>query len=215
MSWSTGKDSALALHRLLQDPTVEVKALLTTVTQAYDRVAMHAVRRSLLRAQADALGLPVEIVELPNPCTNEDYQMLMAAAVDKAVAAGIEAVAFGDLYLEDIRKYREDMMARTPLSPIFPLWQEPTDQLARHMIDGGIKAVITCVDPKKLSPSFAGRQFDAQLLADLPEGADPCGENGEFHSFVYDSPDFRAPIAIEIGQPVERDGFWFVDVAPK
>lgn len=205
----------MALHRLLKDPTIDVKALLTTVTEAYDRVAMHAVRRSLLRAQADAIGLPVKIVELPDPCSNEDYQMRMAAAVDEAVADGIEAVAFGDLFLEDIRKYREDMMAPTPLSPIFPLWREPTDQLARHMIDSGIKAVITCVDPKKLSPAFAGRQFDAQLLADLPDGVDPCGENGEFHSFVYDSPDFRAPIAIEIGQPMKRDSFWFVDVAPK
>jgi len=215
LSWSSGKDSAFALHALRDDPSVDVVCLLTTVNAAADRVAMHAVRRELLEAQADRLGLPLHAVELPWPCPNEVYEERMGAAIAVAEAEGVDTVVFGDLFLEDVRAYREQALAATAVSPSFPLWHRPTDALAREMIQTGIRAVITCVDPAQAPAELIGRAFDEDLLADLPAGVDPCGERGEFHTFVWDSPSFRAPIPIEVGEVVERDGFVFCDVVPR
>jgi uncharacterized protein (TIGR00290 family) len=212
LSWSSGKDSAWALHVLRQDPDVRVVALLTTVNEAVDRVAMHAVRRSLLEAQAGAAGLPLWTVPIPSPCPNEVYEARMREALARARGDGISRVAFGDLFLEDVRRYREERMAGTGLEPVFPLWGRPTPALAREMIAGGLRATITCVDPRQIDASFAGRSFDAGLLADLPATADPCGERGEFHTFCSAGPMFAQPIPIVTGQTVTRDGFVFTDV---
>jgi len=212
LSWSSGKDSAWTLHVLRQRADVEVTALLTTFNAAADRVAMHAVRRDLVHAQAERTHLPLWEVELPWPCSNEEYESRMRAVCDRAVANGIEAVAFGDLFLEDIRAYRERQLAGTGLEPLFPIWRLPTAALAREMIDAGVKARISCVDPARVPRSLAGRDFDSTLLAELPPTADPCGENGEFHTFVYDAPVFDRPIDVESGIVVERDGFVFADV---
>lgn len=212
LSWSSGKDSAWTLHVLRHRADVEVTALLTTFNSAADRVAMHAVRRDLVRAQAERAHLPLWEVELPWPCSNEEYESRMRAVCDRAVANGIDAVAFGDLFLDDIRAYRERQLAGTGLEPIFPIWGLPTAALAREMIVAGVKARVTCVDPARVSRTFAGRDFDSTLLADLPPSADPCGENGEFHTFVYDAPVFDRPINVEAGVVIERDGFVFADV---
>lgn len=212
LSWSSGKDSAWTLHVLRQRAEVEVTALLTTFNSAADRVAMHAVRRDLVRAQAERAHLPLWEVELPWPCSNEEYESRMRAVCDRALANGIDAVAFGDLFLDDIRAYRERQLAGTGLEPIFPIWGLPTAALAREMIVAGVKARVTCVDPARVSRTFAGRDFDSTLLADLPPSADPCGENGEFHTFVYDAPVFDRPINVEAGVVIERDGFVFADV---
>ena len=212
LSWSSGKDSAWTLHVLRRDPQIEVCALVTTLNQEFDRVAMHGVRHAVLEAQAAAAGLPLWAVPLPWPCTNEIYEKLMAEACQRAVAEGIEAVAFGDLFLEDVRAYRVRQLAGTGLEPLFPLWQIPTDQLARDMIAGGLRARLTCVDTEQLSAEFAGREFDETLLRDLPTTADPCGEKGEFHSCVYAGPMFKAPLEIEGGEIVRRERFVFADV---
>jgi uncharacterized protein (TIGR00290 family) len=215
LAWSSGKDSAWTLHVLRREhPDVDVVGLLTTVNQAFDRVAMHAVRRDLLAAQAAAVGLPLMTVEIPYPCSNAEYEAAMAAAMERARADGITAVAFGDLFLEDVRRYREDRMRPTGLTPLFPIWGISTDVLARRMIDGGLRARLTCVDPRKLPAAFAGRDFDAALLRDLPADVDPCGERGEFHSFAYDGPMFERPVSIRGGEVVERDGFVFADLLP-
>ena len=199
------------LHLLRQDPQIQIAGLLTTFNQQFDRVAMHAVRRKLAEAQAQAAALPLRAIPLPWPCPNERYGAIMAEVCRAAVADGIEAIAFGDLFLADIRAYREKQLAGTRLEPLFPLWQIPTPQLARDMIRGGLRARLTCVDPRVLGREFAGREFDEKLLADLPPSVDPCGENGEFHSFVYDGPMFQNPIAIQPGEIVDRDGFVFAD----
>ena len=213
VSWSTGKDSAWTLHLLREQHPGCVAALLTTVNQAFDRVAMHAVRRGLLEAQAEAAGLPLYAIDLPWPCPNDAYESRMAVAVRRLEAEGFTHVAFGDLFLADVRRYREERLAGTGLTPIFPLWQaKPTRALAEEMIGGGVRACLTCVDPRVLPASFAGRQFDRTLLADLPPGIDPCGENGEFHSFVWDGPMFAHPVQVRVGETVERDGFVFADV---
>jgi uncharacterized protein (TIGR00290 family) len=214
LSWSSGKDSALALHEARAAGDVEVVGLLTTVNAAFDRVAMHGVRRSLLEAQADALGLPLNVVELPWPCTNDVYEQRMARAMDEASRSGIEAVVFGDLFLEDIRRYREAALADTGVTPLFPIWLRPTHDVARSLIALGIRAVVVCVDPSQAPREIAGRWYDQELLEDLPDGVDPCGENGEFHTVVVDGPEFAHPVDIEIGQVVERDGFVFADVLP-
>ena len=211
LSWSSGKDSAWALH-LMRSRDVEIAGLLTTFNQAADRVAMHAVRRVLVEAQAAAAGLPVRAVELPWPCSNEEYEARMAEACRTAVAEGIEAIIFGDLFLRDIRAYREQKLAGSGLDPLFPLWDIPTHELAREMMRSGLRARITCVDKKQLDASFAGREFDEALLADLPAGADPCGENGEFHTFAYAGPMFRHPIAVAAGELRDADGFMFADL---
>lgn len=213
LSWSSGKDSAWTLHLLRQDPAVEVVALVTTLNEAFDRVAMHAVRRELLEAQAQAVGLPLWTVPLPWPCSNQQYEARMRDLCVRAVSEGVQAMAFGDLLLADIRAYREKQLAGTGLEPLFPVWQIPTAQLARDMIAAGLRAKITCVDPRVLPAKFAGREFDAAFLADLPPSIDPCGENGEFHSFVYDGPVFSKPIQALTGEVVERDGFVFADLA--
>lgn len=212
LSWSSGKDSAWALHVLRSQPELEVVGLLTTVNGRFERVAMHAVRVELLRAQAAAAGLPLHEVSIPWPCSNEQYEAAMAAFVQRARADGVTVMAFGDLFLEDIRQYRVEKLAQTGIRPIFPLWQLPTAELARTMQSGGLRARLTCIDPRKLPASFAGREFDAALLAELPEGVDPCGERGEFHSFAYAGPMFARPIPICSGEVVERDGFVFADL---
>ena len=212
MSWSSGKDSAFALHRMRAIGDLEICALLVTVNADADRVAMHAVRRQLLEAQASRLGLPLRVVEIPSPCPNDIYEMRMADALVTARAEGIDHMIFGDLFLEDVRAYRERNLADTGITPVFPLWGEPTDRLAHHMVDAGVRAVLTCVDPAVLPAEFAGRDYDEALLADLPAGIDPCGERGEFHTFVWDGPGFDAPLTIRRGETVTRDGFVFCDI---
>ena len=212
LSWSSGKDSAWALHVLRRTPGNRVGALLTTFNEAVDRVAMHAVRRELVEAQAAAAGLPLWRVPIPSPCPNEIYEERMREATARAAAAGFTEVAFGDLFLEDVRRYREDRLAGTGLTPIFPLWGQPTDTLAREMIDGGLDAILTCVNPAVLDARFVGRRYDAALLGDLPARVDPCGEHGEFHTFCCAGPMFSAPIPAETGIIVERDGYAFADV---
>lgn len=216
MSWSSGKDSAYALAVAREDPALEIVALLTTVTETFGRVSMHGVREELLVAQARATGLPLVQVRIPSPCTNADYEARMAAALVGARADGVDTVVFGDLYLQDIRSYREERMARVGMRTEFPLWKRDTRQLAHAMLDAGVRAVLTCVDPKQVPRELAGRQFDAALLADLAklEGVDPCGENGEFHTFAYAGPALREPIAVRAGAIVERDGFVFADLLP-
>jgi len=214
MSWSTGKDSALALHEARSSGEVDIVGLLTTVNEDADRVAMHGVRRSLLDAQADALGLPLRVVPLPWPCPNDVYQDRMAGAVADAREAGVEAMVFGDLFLDDIRRYREQMCEGTGLAPVFPLWLRPTDVVAGQMLAAGVRAVVTCVDRARLPREMAGRWYDDAFLADLPTGVDPCGENGEFHTLVVDGPGFRHPLDVMVGVVVERDGFAFADVLP-
>lgn len=213
VSWSTGKDSAWMLHVLNQHYPGAAAGLLTTTNAAFDRVAMHAVRRELLEAQADAAGLPLHVVPLPWPCSNEQYEAIMRKAIAGFVDDGFTHAAFGDLFLEDVRRYREDRLAGTGLEPLFPIWKtKPTADLAQDMIEAGLQARLTCIDPRKLDRSFAGRTFDAQLLADLPPGVDPCGENGEFHSFAFAGPMFSTPIQVSIGDTVDRDGFVFSDL---
>jgi uncharacterized protein (TIGR00290 family) len=214
MSWSTGKDSTLALAEARRDPSLEVVGLLTTVNEDADRVAMHAVRRLLLEAQAEALGLPLHVVPIPQACRNETYEARMQRAVDAAREDGVTRMVFGDLYLEDVRAYREQNLAPTGIEPVFPLWGRPTRALAGEMLAAGVAATLTCVDPRQLDPAFVGRRFDADLLADLPAGVDPCGENGEFHTFVHDGPGFAHPLAVAVGEVVHRDGFTFADVVP-
>lgn len=214
LSWSSGKDSAFALHVLRQTPDYEVTGLLTTLNQVHDRVAMHAVRRTLLHAQARAAALPLIEIDLPYPCSNEEYEARMRGFVECALALGVTHVAFGDLFLEDVRAYRERQLAGTGLTPVFPLWGRPTAKLAREMLAAGLRARITCVDPRQIPASFAGREFDESLLAELPASADPCGERGEFHSFVWAGPMFSQPLRVIAGEVVERDGFVFADVIP-
>jgi uncharacterized protein (TIGR00290 family) len=214
LSWSSGKDSAWALQVLRRQNEFEVTGLITTFNSAFDRVAMHSTRRALVEIQAQAAGLPLTAVPLPWPCSNREYESIMQVVCARAASQGVTAIAFGDLFLADIRAYRERQLKDTGLEPLFPLWQMPTAELARDMILAGLRAKLVCVDPRKLAPDFAGRDFDSQLLADLPAGVDPCGENGEFHSFVYAGPMFAREIPVVAGERVERDGFWFCDVIP-
>lgn len=214
LAWSSGKDSAWALHAIRLAGKLDIVGLLTTVNTTHGRVAMHAVRETLLDAQADAVGLPLVKVALPWPCSNEIYEQAMSAAMRQAQADGITHMVFGDLFLEDVRQYRERQLAPCGVVPVFPLWRMDTRALAAEMIASGMKAYLTCVDPRHAPPGLAGRRFDAQLLKDLPAGVDPCGERGEFHTFVYDGPMFRSPLAIEPGEIVERAGFIFADLLP-
>ena len=212
LSWSSGKDSAWALHLLNRTHPGAVAALLTTVNEAVDRVAMHGVRREVVEAQASAARLPLRVVSIPQPCPNEAYESRMAAATAQAVAEGFTHVAFGDLFLQDIRRYREERLAGTGLEPLFPVWDIPTADLARQMIAGGLRARLTCVDTRVLDASFVGREFDERLLRDLPPGIDPCGENGEFHTCVYDGPMFSRPLALDAGELVQRESFVWCDL---
>ncbi|TMF05101.1 MAG: adenine nucleotide alpha hydrolase [Chloroflexi bacterium] len=214
MCWSCGKDSAIALWTLQQAGEYEIVGLLTTLTEGYDRVSMSGVRRELLQRQASALGLPVDEVWIPPQCVNPVYEARMGEAVQQLKEGGVAAVAFGDLFLEDVRDYREQQMAGTGLSCVFPIWGEDTVRLSQRMIDSGLRATLVCVDPRQVPAGLAGRAYDETLLADLPASADPCGERGEFHTFVWDAPNFRAPIDVSPGEIVERDGFVFADLIP-
>lgn len=212
LSWSSGKDSAWALQRLRGDPGVELAGIFTTVNREFDRVAMHGVRRTLLDAQAASVGLPLSTVALPYPCPNAVYEAAMAAFVNEAKNKGITHFAFGDLFLEDIRRYREAKLAGSGIEPMFPLWGLPTRELAREMVDSGLRAYVTCVDPKQAPREWAGRLFDPEFVAAVPESIDPCGERGEFHTFVCEGPMFRRPLAVTVGDIVERAGFVFADL---
>ena len=212
VSWSSGKDCAFALWEARKAGKLDICGLLTTTNEAVGRVAMHGTRNELMRKQAEAVGLPVLEVGLPWPCSNEDYAARMIAACETMNAEGVSHVVYGDLYLEDIRAYRDEKMAQAGLTAVYPLWKRDTRQLARDMIASGLKTVVVCIDPKKLDASFAGRWFDEAFLADLPDGVDPCGENGEFHTCVIDGPMFAKPIEVEAGETVERDGFVYSDV---
>lgn len=214
LSWSSGKDSAWTLHMLRKESDVEILGLLTTVNTTLGRVAMHSTRLALLAAQARAVGLPLYVVPLPWPCSNEVYERAMRGAIEDGLRRGATHVAFGDLFLEDIRAYRTRQLQGSGLEPLFPIWHEPTEALARRMVDSGVEAVLTCVDPTKLPRSFAGRRFDHALLDDLPQGVDPCGEHGEFHTCVLAGPMFRASLHIRVGEVVDRDGFCFADLVP-
>jgi uncharacterized protein (TIGR00290 family) len=214
LAWSSGKDSAWTLHVLRQQRQYEIAGLMTTFNTAFDRVAMHSTRRALVEMQAAAAGLPLIAVPIPWPCSNADYELAMKKVCDQAVAQGIAAIAFGDLFLTDVRAYRERQLKDTGLEPLFPIWGFPTPALADEMISAGLRAKLVCVDPRQLSSAFVGRDFDQSFLNELPKGVDPCGENGEFHSFVHAGPMFSREIPIVTGEKVERDGFWFCDVLP-
>ena len=220
-TWSSGKDSALSLHRLLQDPDVEVTGLLTMVTAGYDRVSMHGVRRELLEQQAERIGLPLSLVTIPQQCEFEDYEKLMREALDEQKTQGVEAVAFGDIFLEDLRKFREEKLAQVGLPALFPIWKESTTDLAEELIASGFVTTITCADREAFAGTgisaeeIVGRRLDRELLSALPDSIDPCGENGEFHSFVREAPIFREPIRVTVGERVLRDErFWFCDLLP-
>jgi uncharacterized protein (TIGR00290 family) len=214
LSWSGGKDSALTLHALRADPLLRVTALLTTLTDPYDRVSMHGVRHTLLLAQSTAVGLPLTEARIPAGASNAVYEVAFAAALADHRSRGVQRVAFGDLFLTDIRAYRERQLSALDMHGLFPLWERDTRQLARQFIDLGFRAILVCVDPKRLDPSFAGRWFDEELLRDLPTDVDPCGENGEFHTFVTDGPVFESPVACTPGVVVTREGYVFCDLVP-
>ena len=212
LSWSGGKDSAMALHTLRKDSSYKVDRLLTTITEDYDRISIHGVRRALLRSQAEAIGIDLFEVAIPAECTHETYRSSMAAALTSPRLAGIDTHAFADLFLEDVRAYRETNLAELGKKPIFPVWGHDTETLARDFISLGFRAVVVCADTKILDHEFAGREFDRGLLDDLPKDVDPCGENGEFHTFVYDGPGFRFPVGFDRGETVVRDGYAFRDL---
>ncbi len=217
LSWSSGKDCAWALHVLRQHDDVEVVGLVTTINEAFGRVAMHGVRTELVQAQADAIGLPLWVVPLPWPCSNDEYETRMRDVIVTARTDGVTAFAFGDLFLSDVRAYREHQLAGTGIEPLFPLWgtADDTPNLARSMIFNGLRATLVCVDPRQLTTTFVGRTFDSTLLADLPHNVDPCGERGEFHTFCHTGPMFKTPIRTQVGEVVERDGFCFADLLPE
>jgi uncharacterized protein (TIGR00290 family) len=215
LSWSSGKDSAWALHLLRRNPDVECIGLFTTVNREFDRIAMHAVRSTLLNAQAASIGLPLDVIPIPYPCPNETYEAAMAAFVEVAKRRGVTHFAFGDLFLEDIRRYREAKLAGTGIEPLFPLWGLPTRALAEEMVAGGLRAFITCVDPKQAPHEWAGRLFDAAFIDAMPSGIDPCGERGEFHTFVCNGPMLGNPIEVVVGEIAEREGFVFADLLPR
>ena len=215
IAWSSGKDSAWALHEVRRAGEYDIVGALTTVTETFARVSMHGVREEILRAQHEAIGVPSVIVPIPYPCPNEIYEARMATALDEVKRQGVTYVIFGDLFLEDVRAYREQKLAGTGITPLFPLWQRPTGGLAREMIAGGLETYLVCVDMKQLPESFAGRRFDETLLSELPASADPCGEKGEFHTCVVDGPMFGDRIDVQVGETVERDVFAFADLMPR
>ena len=215
MCWSGGKDSAMALNALRSTPEVHVAALLTTVTDEYDRISMHGVRRTLLERQAESLGLPLHIVRIPPHCVNAVYESRMNDALRESLGHGVRRVAFGDIFLEDLRAYRERKLAPAGMQAMFPIWKRDTRELTREFLRQGYRAIAVCVDPRVLDPSFAGRELDESFFADLPANADPCGENGEFHTFVFDGPGFQRPVECRAGEKVLRDGFWFSDLLPR
>ena len=216
VGWSGGKDAAMALYEIKRSPEIEVASLLTTVTEGYDRISMHGVRRELLNQQAEAVGYPYDVISIPQSCTNEIYEERMRNALEKYRQAGITAAAFGDLFLEDIRSYREERMSRIGMRCIFPVWGQPTADFAARFIDLGFRAIVVCVDTAVLAREFAGREYAQDFLRDLPAGVDPCGEKGEFHTFVYDGPIFSRHVAVERGETILRDGrFFYCDLKPE
>lgn len=214
ISWSSGKDSAWALHLLQQDPGIDVVGLFCTVNKAFDRVAIHGVRSELLKQQAESLGLPLDIIYIPHPCTHDEYLTIMKAFIISAKEKGIECFAFGDLFLENVRKYRENLLQGSEIVPLFPLWGIPTKILSQKMMSKGLKAMITCIDAEQLSEEYVGREYDESFLKDIPANIDPCGENGEFHSFVFDGPMFQYPIKFTTGEIVHRNSSYYVDLLP-
>ncbi|MBV5257595.1 diphthine--ammonia ligase [Synechococcus moorigangaii CMS01] len=212
MSWSSGKDSAWALYTLKQDSDIEVAGLFCTVNKEFDRISMHGVRIELLKKQADCLGLPLEIIEIPYPCSNIEYEKIMGDFVTQAKNRQIEYFAFGDLYLEDVRHYREEKLKPCGIQPIFPIWGIPTEQLAQQMIQSGLKTRVVCIDSQRISTDFLGREFDKKFLDELPKTVDPCGENGEFHTFVVDGPMFQKNLEIQLGEQFQREHFVYVDL---
>jgi len=214
MAWSSGKDSAWALHTARLAGQVEIIGLMTTITTQYNRISMHGVRKALLMAQAEALGLPLYCVGIPTPCSNEQYEASMREALAVAASQGVTHIVFGDLFLQDLKEYREQNLATVGMQAYFPLWRRDTTSLAQEMVQGGLQAQLTCIDPKKVPTELAGHAFNRELLAKLPDNVDPCGENGEFHSFVWDGPMFSQPIPLTQGETVERDGFIFTDFLP-
>lgn len=215
MSWSSGKDSSLALHLALMSGKYSITTLLTTVNADHDRVSMHGVREELLRSQAVSCGLPLLKVEIPMNSTNEIYENAMQKAIDEIREKGIKYIIFGDIFLEDVRNYRIRMLEGTGIIPVFPLWGNDTGELARQIIGSGIRARVTCLDPNKLDRKFGGSEFDSSFLRELPEGVDPCGENGEYHTFVYSAPFFKRTINVKTGESLLRDGFYFTDLLPE
>jgi uncharacterized protein (TIGR00290 family) len=213
--WSGGKDSAMALHALRSAGDCRITTLLTTITEEYDRISMHGVRRVLLERQAESLGLPLHPVLIPPQCINAIYEQRMKEALEKHFAHGVRRVAFGDIFLEDLRLYRENNLAQVGMQALFPIWKRDTHELARDFVRLGFRAITVCVDPRVLDASFAGRELDASFFVDLPPGVDPCGENGEFHTYVYDGPIFKLPVACRVGEKVMRDGFCFCDLLPE
>lgn len=214
LSWSSGKDSAWALYQMRRDPAIAVEGLFSVMNKRVNRVSMHATRAALLERQAKAAGLPFQSIYLPDPCTNEQADDIMGEFVHQAARQGVDCMAFGDLFLEDVRKYREEQLKGTGIEPVFPLWQIPTRELAEKMLDGGVKAYISSVDLKQLPAEFAGREWNKGLLDQLPPDVDPCGENGEIHTVVVDGPMFSHAISVEIGEVIEREGFAFADIIP-
>lgn len=214
LGWSSGKDSVWALHLLRQRQDIEVVGLVTTVNQTFKRVAMHAIREDLLQKQASAVDLPLEMLYIPHPCSDEEYEATMQGFMERTKKADIDCMAFGDIFLQEIRDYRERSLKNTGISPLFPLWGKPTDNLAKDMIHGGIRSIITCADPRFVPVSFSGRVFDLSLLRDIPEGVDHCGERGEFHTFAISGPGFKNTLRVRVGETFERDGFVFTDILP-
>ena len=215
LSWSSGKDSAWALHLLRQQQDLEVVGLFCTFNNKFKRGAMHAVRNELIIQQAKMAGLPIQLIPIPYPCSDSEYKTIMANFVEQAKSQEIDSFAFGDLFLEDIRSYREASLAETGINPLFPLWGMPTDELSKEMVNSGLRAKITCIDPQCLSPDFAGHEYNSTFLEQIPGSVDPCGENGEFHSFAYDGPMFKNVVNIRVGETVTRDGFVFTDLLPE
>lgn len=215
LSWSSGKDSAWALHVLRQQPDIDVVGLFSTFNQAFSRVAMHGVRIELVRQQAASVGLPIQLVPIPHPCSDDVYAAVMEAFVDQARRQRIDGFAFGDLLLEDVRRYREARLADTGIAPLFPLWGTPTGELSRQMVQGGLRAIITCLDPQHLSADLAGKEYDQSFLKRIPADVDPCGENGEFHTFAFDGPMFKEAVSVSVGETVSREGFVFADLLPE
>lgn len=215
VSWSSGKDSAWALHMLQQDPSIDVIGVFCTVNSVFDRVSIHGVRRELLNEQAASIGIPLDVVEIPHPCSNDDYVAIMNEFLRTAKEKGIQCIAFGDLYLEHVREYRKALLQECGITPLFPLWGISTTILSQQMISNGLKAVITCIDAGQFSKEYAGREYNESFLKDIPDTIDPCGENGEFHSFVFDGPMFQYPIPIVVGETICRDGAYFTDLYRK
>jgi uncharacterized protein (TIGR00290 family) len=214
LSWSSGKDSAWALHLLRQDPGIDLLGLFTVMNEKFDRVSVHSTRRELLQRQADAVGLPLQTINLPDPCTNEQCDTIMREFVMESAAQGVQCMAFGDLFLEDVRKYREDQVSGTGIDPVFPMWGIPTRKLAEQMLSAGLDAYVSSVDLKKLPARFAGKKWSRELISELPQDVDPCGENGEIHTIAVGGPMFRRPISITVGETVERNGFAYADIVP-